>query len=33
MMPVGIAFVLMSSNERGDVPSLKKRFPVPNKTG
>ncbi len=33
MMPDGIAFVLTSSNERGGVPSAKKRFPVPNMTG
>jgi hypothetical protein len=33
MMPDGIAFVLTSSNERGGVPSAKKRFPVPNRTG
>jgi len=26
MMPDGIAFVLTSSNERGGVPSAKKRF-------
>ena len=30
-MPDGIAFVLTSSNERGGVPSAKKRFPVPNR--
>jgi hypothetical protein len=29
MMPDGIAFVLTSSNERGGVPSAKKRVPVP----
>jgi hypothetical protein len=33
MMPDGNAFVLTSSNERGGVPSAKKRFPVPNRTG
>ena len=33
MTPVGIAFVLISSNERGGVPSANKRFPVPNRTG
>jgi len=33
MMPDGIAFVLTSSNERAGVPSAKKRFPVPNRTG
>ena len=33
MMPDGIAFVLTSSNERGGVPSAKKRFPVPKRTG
>jgi uncharacterized UPF0146 family protein len=33
MMPDGIAFVLTSSNEHGAVPSAKKRFPVPNRTG
>jgi len=32
-MPEGIAFVLTSSNERAGVPSAKKRFPVPNRTG
>ena len=33
MMPDGNDFVLTSSNERGGVPSAKKRFPVPNRTG
>src|SRR5437667_428753 len=33
MMPDGIAFVLTSSNERGGVPSAKKRFPVPSRSG
>src|SRR5947208_3833896 len=33
MMPDGNACVLTSSNERGGVPSAKKRFPVPNRTG
>jgi hypothetical protein len=33
MMPDGIAFVLTSSNERDGVPSAKKRFPMPNRTG
>ena len=33
MTPDGIAFVLTNSNERGGVPSAKKRFPVPNRTG
>ena len=33
MMPDGNAFVLMSSNVCGGVPSAKKRFPVPNSTG
>jgi hypothetical protein len=33
MMPDGNALVLESSNERGGVPSEKKRFPVPSRTG
>jgi hypothetical protein len=33
MTPDARAFVLTSSNERGEVPSAKMRFPVPNKTG
>ena len=33
MTPDGVACVLTSSNERAGVPSAKKRFPVPNKTG
>ena len=33
MTPDGIAFVLTSSNVRGGVPSAKKRFPAPNRTG
>ena len=33
MIPDGNACVLTSSNERGGVPSAKKRFPVPNRTG
>ena len=33
MMPDGNDFVLTSSNERGGVPSAKKRFPVPSSTG
>jgi hypothetical protein len=32
-MPDGIAFVLISSKERGGVPSAKRHFPVPNSTG
>jgi hypothetical protein len=28
MMPDGIAFAVTSSNERGGVPSAKKRFPA-----
>ncbi len=33
MMPVGVVLVLSSSKDRGAVPSAKKRFPMPNKTG
>ena len=33
MLPDGKALVLTSSNERGGVPSAKKRFPVPSRTG
>lgn len=32
-MPDGNALVLTSSKERAGVPSVKKRFPVPNRTG
>src|SRR5215213_10760880 len=31
--PDGVAVVLTSSNARAGVPSAKKRFPVPNRTG
>lgn len=33
MMPDGNACVLTSSNARAGVPSAKRRFPVPNRTG
>src|SRR5208282_1199734 len=32
-MPVAVAVVLASSNARAGVPSAKRRFPVPNRTG